>query len=369
MLYLGIDQHAMQLTICIRDKSGNIMMRRQVSTQPEKVQSFFDDMTEQARETGGWVVMLEVCGFNDWLIDLLRKMNCDDIILIQPEKPSRRKTDRRDAARLSELLWVNRDRLLSGQRVQGVRCVHIPDTVDAENRQVTALRQQLGKQKTKVINRIKHILNKHNLIHDKPTQTFQTKAVRKWLRKIEFSGTDKLVMNQLLDQWELFEKQLLETETIIRERCSASGNAQLVGTMTGRAGYSALAIASRIGPIERFKSARSLTNYWGITPTCHSSGNTDRLGHISKEGSPLVRFLLGQLVLHMLNRDTALKAWYENVKKRRGVKIARVAVMRKLASSIWYMIRYQEPYQMLDQRNNKPRKRTNNKTGAEQVIV
>jgi len=109
MLYLGIDQHAMQLTICIRDKSGNITLRRQVSTRPDKVQAFFDDILKQAQAAGGWVVMLEVCGFNQWLIALLKKMECDDLILIQPDKKSRRKTDRRDAARLSELLWVNRN--------------------------------------------------------------------------------------------------------------------------------------------------------------------------------------------------------------------------------------------------------------------
>jgi len=68
MLYLGIDQHAMQLTICIRDKSGNTTLRRQVSTQTDKVQAFFDSVVEQAKAAGGWVVMLEVCGFNQWLI-------------------------------------------------------------------------------------------------------------------------------------------------------------------------------------------------------------------------------------------------------------------------------------------------------------
>jgi len=99
--------------------------------------------------------------------------------------------------------------------------------------------------------------------------------------------------------------------------------------MTGKTGYTALAIASRIGPNDRFKSARSFTNYLGLTPTCNSSGNREQLGYISKEGSLIVRFLLGQQVLHVLKRDPALQAWYQRVKKRRGAKIARVAVMRQ----------------------------------------
>jgi len=350
MLYLGIDQHAMQLTICIRDKSGNITLRRQVSTRPDKVQAFFDDILEQAKAAGGWVVMLEVCGFNQWLIALLKKMECDELILIQPDKKSRRKTDRRDAARLSELLWVNRERLLAAERVQGVRRVYIPTETEADSRQVTSWRERLGKQRTRVINAIEHLLNKNNLIHHKPTKTFQTVAVRKWLRQLELTSIDKLELNQLLDQWELLEKQIQQVHSVVQQRTKEDKNAQLLTTMTGKTGYTALAIASRVGPIERFKSARSFTNYLGLTPTCNSSGNREQLGHISKEGSPIVRFLLGQQVLHVLKRDPSLKAWYQRVKKRRGAKIARVAVMRKLASSIWYMIRYQEPYQPMTKR-------------------
>ena len=112
--------------------------------------------------------MLEVCGFNQWLLALLKKMECDELILIQPDKKTRHKTDRRDAARLSELLWVNRERLLAGERVQGVRRVYIPAGAEADSRQVTSLRQRLSKQRTQTINRIKQILHKHNLIHHKP---------------------------------------------------------------------------------------------------------------------------------------------------------------------------------------------------------
>jgi hypothetical protein len=97
--------------------------------------------------------------------------------------------------------------------------------------------------------------------------------------------------------------------------------------------------------------ARAFTNYWGLTPCCDSSGESERLGHISKDGSPIGRFLLGQLVLHMLRRDPGLKRWYQSVQKRRGTKIARVAVMRKLAASIWHMVRYHEPYRLVHRRD------------------
>jgi len=45
MLYLGIDQHARQITISLRDESGDVLMARQVSTHPEKIQDFFQQLT------------------------------------------------------------------------------------------------------------------------------------------------------------------------------------------------------------------------------------------------------------------------------------------------------------------------------------
>jgi hypothetical protein len=116
-------------------------------------------------------------------------------------------------------------------------------------------------------------------------------------------------------------------------------------TIVGGAGYGSLTVASRIGPIERFPRPGSLANYWGLTPGCRNSGDvTDRLGSITKEGSPIVRFVLGQWVLHVLRRDPSLRAWYSRIKKRRGSKIARVAVMRRLATIIWHMVRHDESY-------------------------
>ena len=69
MLYLGIDQHARQLTISLRDESGDVLQARQVSTRPEKVQAFFAKLTrDRAQDGEPFIAVLEVCGFNDWLI-------------------------------------------------------------------------------------------------------------------------------------------------------------------------------------------------------------------------------------------------------------------------------------------------------------
>jgi transposase len=116
MLYLAIDQHRKQLTVDLRNDDGSVVLRRQVSTRWEPVRAFLADVQQRSQPAGGFVVILEVCGFNDWLLDLLAAYGARDIVLLHPEKPLRHKTDRRDANRLGELLWVNRHRLQAGCR-------------------------------------------------------------------------------------------------------------------------------------------------------------------------------------------------------------------------------------------------------------
>jgi hypothetical protein len=65
MLYLGIDQHAPQITVSLRDEAGDVLQGRQVSTQPEKIKAFFQQLTERLHDGESFVAVLEVCG---WLI-------------------------------------------------------------------------------------------------------------------------------------------------------------------------------------------------------------------------------------------------------------------------------------------------------------
>jgi len=120
----------------------------------------------------------------------------------------------------------------------------------------------------------------------------------------------------------------------------------LIATLYGtKPAYAALALAASIGAISHFPRPRSLTNYWGLTPSCRNSGETtQRLGSITKQGSKTARFLLCQLSQHVLRRDAWMRECYKRIKRRRGSKIARVAVMRRLATIIWQMLSRQQPY-------------------------
>jgi transposase len=313
-----------------------------------KIKEFFDRVIEMDIE---FMAILESCGFNDWLLEELRRRHCREIVLIHPEKPSKKKTDRRDAQKLCDLLWLNRERLAEGKPVHGLRRFSIATKQEQEDRQITSLRQGLGRRRTRVLNKIQRILHRYNLMWQYPTKSFQTQAGRAWLQKLSLPEIDPLEVNLLLGEWNSIEEQIQQVEAKIVERASRKGPGklftptQILMTAPGVSFYSGLGLASRIGPIERFPRPRSLANYFGLTPSSRNSGEAkDRLGSITKEGSRFARFLLGQLVLHFLKKDPKMRDWYRRIKLRRGSKIARVAVMRRIATIFWHMLKYQEAY-------------------------
>src|SRR5690606_14290021 len=98
---------------------------------------------------GGFMAIVEVCGFNDWLLQRLEQAGCREVVLIHPDKRAKRKTDRRDAQALSELLWLNRLRLAEGERPRGLRRVMIPTRLEKQLRDLTSMRQRMGRLRTR----------------------------------------------------------------------------------------------------------------------------------------------------------------------------------------------------------------------------
>jgi transposase len=249
MLYLGIDQHARQLTVSLRGEDGDVLLARQVSTEPDRVQAFFTRLTrDRLRDGESFVAVLEVCGFNDWLIRLLRDYRCSKVILIQPEERKNRKTDRRDAAALSELLWANRDRLLHGKPVRGLRQVEITSAADQENRRLTTLRKEAGVARARLINKVKWVLRRHNLPWGMPTKTFPTAKAVAWLKGLALPEVDRLEMDHLLADLEQADRRLKDLEQAIARRSAGSPDVEVLASMPGVGrGFTALSLACRVG--------------------------------------------------------------------------------------------------------------------------
>ena len=95
---------------------------------------------------------------------------------------------------------------------------------------------------------------------------------------------------------------------------------------------------AEIGDISRFTSARHLCSWAGLTPTHKESDVTVRRGHITKQGSRLVRWAAVEAVVRQ-RTDTPIRRHHRNVGERRGTQIGRVAAARKLLILVYYGLR------------------------------
>jgi transposase len=178
-----------------------------------------------------------------------------------------------------------------------------------------------------------------------PTKGIQTQKALKWLEELSLEVLDRWELDRLLKNWTELDGWRHGMAQQIGQHQLEHPLAPLLATLPGAGAFGSLALACRIGNIGRFPRPRSLANYWGLTPGCRNSGDTkQRLGSITKQGSALARFILAQMVIHVLRRDGRLREWYKGIRRRRGSKIARVAVMRRLATIIWHMVKQQRPY-------------------------
>ena len=152
-----------------------------------------------------------------------------------------------------------------------------------------------------------------------------------------------------IEAWELYDKQILEVEGELVKRSEATqekmGDVYRLKSIPGISAMGAITLLSRIGDIKRFKSPDSLANYLGLTPGCHNTGGKHRVGGITKRGNAIARQVLNFAVIHITRKDMAMKEWHKKIKKRRGAKTARVAMMRRLATIIWHILRWGKPYQ------------------------
>jgi len=323
-----------------------------VSTKWEEVDRFLASLQERAAAQGGYLAVMEVCGFNGWLIKRLTRWGCERVCVISAPDRVRQKTDRRDAARLSELLWINRDRIATGQKLVHISEVYQPTERAQYDRQLTHVRYRLGRALTRAKNSIQGILRRHNLEQECPTKGGFTKAALRWLTLVPLPELDRIELDMRLTEYHLYAGQLADVTAMIEKRAAENAEVHRIRTMPKPGAYTALALVAHIGSIDRFPHAQSLSNYFGIAPGCRNSGGSDRPGSITKAGHPFVRFLLGQMVLHALRGDPGLRRWYRQVKRRRGSKVARVAVMRRTCESIWHMLSKKEDYLSVDDRGD-----------------
>src|SRR5437763_7684829 len=123
---------------------------------------------------------------------------------------------------------MNRDRLLQGKPVRGLRQIDLASSTDQDNRRLTTLRKEAGQARTRLVNKVRHILRRHNLQWQMPTKRFPTKAAIAWLKPLVLPATDRVEMDHLLTDLEQVQERVKDLEQVIAQRCGVSAEAVLL---------------------------------------------------------------------------------------------------------------------------------------------
>ncbi len=105
---------------------------------------------------------------------------------------------------------------------------------------------------------------------------------------------------------------------------------------------------SEIGEVKRFPSAKQLCAYAGLVPSTYASGNTCFHGHITKQGSGWLRWILIEAAIHAVKKPGVLRRFYFKVERKKGGQIAKVAAARKLLEWIYHILRDGKTYQEME---------------------
>ena len=151
----------------------------------------------------------------------------------------------------------------------------------------------------------------------------------------------------LLDLLDRLNPSIAELTQAIEREVENYPAAQRLRTHPGVGVLTALAFVLILGDAERFHCGKQVASYLGLVPLEDSSGNRRRLGHITKQGSSIVRFLLVEAAQVTVRSLPEWRSKYFHLVLRRGRKIAKVAMARRLAVQLFWMMRKEWNYEQL----------------------
>jgi transposase len=118
--------------------------------------------------------------------------------------------------------------------------------------------------------------------------------------------------------------------------------------MTGIDIFSAMLISTEIVDITRFSTPWKLVSYAGLSPSTRESSGKIKTGRITKQGSPLLRWILVQCSLSAIRHDHHMRTFYERIKQRKGHGKAIVATAKEMLVIIWYMLTRHQLYKYIN---------------------
>src|SRR3954462_12608178 len=244
------------------------------------------------------------------------------------------KTDKIDARGFAELSW----RAL-------VPAIWLPDPAIRRERELARYRLHLVRHRTTLKNRIHATLITFG--HPCPVSDLFGHAGRELLDRLQIPDPWRRTVDVSLELIDDLELQIARLTVELRRQGADHRYIPLLITAPGFGWINAYTVASEIGDIKRFASPAKLCGYTGLCPRVYQSGNTDRRGPISKQGSRYLRRALFEAALHACSHPVYAER-YQRTKQRlgrhRGPKVAQIDLSRKLTEAIWHMLTRNQPF-------------------------
>ena len=333
MLIIGCDYHpGFQQIAFVDTETGELQERR--LKHREEAEQFYRTLAAAGAKVR---VGMETSGHARWFERLLAELHVElwigDAAVIRAKRVRKKKTDGEDARHILNLLLKD-----------DFPRIWVANWENRDLRQLLWHRHRMVQARTRIMNQLQAVaLNeglrcKKRLWRETGRQQLESLALAQW------SSRRRQDLLELLDRTN---PTIAELTAAIEQEAEKYPEAQRLMGHPGVGALTALAFVLIIGEAERFNCGKQIAAYLGLVPAEDSSGERQRLGHISKQGNSLLRFLLVEAAQATVRSDRQWRMRFLHLAKRRGNKIAKVAMARRLAVRLYWMWRKGWNYEQL----------------------
>ena len=328
-IYIGVDFHARQQTICyLKTETGELVSSELKHQDKDQVRAFY------AAFRGPVIVGLEASGYSPWFERLLEELGCavwlGHASEIRRRARWRQKNDRRDAELILELLLHDEFPRL-----------HRPGVASRDVLRMLRYRQKLIKMRTMSKNSLQALALQAGLA--KGSRLF-TRAGQEALATAFMSPAMQWQREHWLQLLQPLNQQVLAALVWLKAQSQGDVAVARLRTHPGIGLLTSLCLAHTLPPVTRFRNTRKVAAYAGFDPVERSSAEHKRFLGISKAGSRLLRHLMVEAAHVAVRKDEDLKRFYQRLADRRGRPKAKVAAARKLLIRAYIMLRDEIDY-------------------------
>src|SRR5436309_5750449 len=302
MTFVGCDLHTRMQQVAVLDTGTGEVSERQLTHDGSAIEEFY------AALPGPVTVGIESTGYAVWFHALMQRLGhtvlVGDAAKIRAMVVRKTKTDRRDALHILDLLRHDR-----------FPTIWVPDPVTRDLRALLTHRMRLVRIRTMVKNGLHAIALNYRLARG--SQLLRQAGLAQ-LHALPLPPHTAQRRDQSLELLAGLTAQIRALDEAITTAALAHPDAPRLITHPGVGALTALATVVVLGPVARFHDSKHVVSYVGLAPPLNASADKYHLGHITKQGSPLLRFALGQAAAHAARMDADLKRTYFTLVHRRG---------------------------------------------------